>query len=83
MTPDVIHEARRLIHDLVFNGFAKTMGGRTIEPKDEVMVTMLEKVASKKVEEPDVPFNVEGFSPKETYQEVKRESPSDQTPARQ
>ncbi len=76
--PETIHEARRLLHDLVFNGKATTKGGHVIFPKDEVLVTMLEKIGSKKVEEPDVPFNVEGFVPKQTYQEVKRETRPDQ-----
>lgn len=73
MSPDVIKEARRLIRDLIFFGRAQTTGGRIIVPKDEVMVTMLEKVASKKVEEPDVPLTIEGYLPKETYREVNRE----------
>jgi len=83
MTPDVILEARRLIHDLIFDGQATTKGGRVISPKDEVLVTMLEKVAGRRVEEPDVPFIVEGFAPKETYQEVTHASSPNQTPARQ
>ena len=72
MDPATILEARRLLHDLVFTGAAKTQGGRLIEPKDEVLVTVLERVASKKVEEPDVPMTVEGYSPKATYKEVHR-----------
>lgn len=73
MTPDVIHEARRLIHDLIFFGKAITQGGRILEPKDEVMVTMLEKVASKRVEEPETLQTVAGYTPQETYREVTRE----------
>lgn len=78
MDPDAIKEARRLLHDLVFTGAAKTRGGRLIEPKDEVLVTMLEKVASKRIEEPDVPMTVEGYVPKATYKEVHREMDSGQ-----
>ena len=75
-----ILEARRLLHDLVFTGAAKTQGGRLIEPKDEVLVTVLERVASKKVEEPDVPMSVEGYTPKATYKEVRRAVDQDQGP---
>ena len=35
MDPATILEARRLLHDLVFTGAAKTRGGHLIEPKDE------------------------------------------------
>ena len=68
MDPGTIKEARRLLHDLIFTGKAKLRSGQTIQPKDEWLVTLLEKVASKKVEELDVPMTVEGYSPKETYQ---------------
>ena len=73
MDPATILEARRLLHDLVFIGRATTKGERVLDPKDEVMVTMLEKIASKKIEEPDVPISVEGYTPKATYKEVRRE----------
>lgn len=75
MTPEVIQEARRLIRDLIFHGRAKTTGGRTIEPKDEVFVTLLEKVAAKKVEEPDVPQTVEGFTPRQTFHAIAKDQP--------
>ena len=82
MTPATIKEARRLLHDLVFQGRATTKGGRVIEPKDEVLVTMLEKVASKKIEEPDVPQTVEGFVPQETFKEIACAESQNQAPAR-
>ena len=78
MDPATILEARRLLHDLVFIGRATTKGERILDPKDEVMVTMLEKIASKKVEEPDVPLSVEGYTPKATYKEVRRAVDQDQ-----
>ena len=68
MEPETIKEARRLLRDLIFTGKAKLKSGQTIQPKDEWLVTLLEKVASKKIEEPDVPLEVEGYVPKETYQ---------------
>ena len=67
MDPGTIKEARRLLHDLIFTGKARLQSGQTIQPKDEWLVTLLEKVASKRVEEPDVPVEVEGYSPKETF----------------
>lgn len=78
MNPEVIQEARRLIRDLIFEGRAQTKGGRTILPKDEVMVTMLEKVASKRIETDEAPQTVEGFVPQETY----HVRTTDQAPAR-
>ena len=73
MDPATILEARRLLHDLVFVGRATTKGERVLDPKDEVMVTMLEKIASKRIEEPEVAVTVEGYTPKATYKEVHRE----------
>ena len=67
MNTQAIYEARRLLHDLIFTGKAKLAKGRIIEPKDEWLVTLLEKVASKKVEEPEVPVEVLDFEPRSTY----------------
>ena len=69
MDPATIKEARRLLHDLVFTGRAITKAGSTIQPKDEVLVTLLEKIASKKVEEPSITPTVDDFVAKETYVE--------------
>ena len=69
MDPRTIREARRLLHDLVFTGMAATEGGRILSPKDEVLVTLLEKIASKKVEEPTVTPDVTDYAPRETYHE--------------
>ena len=75
MDPKTIREARRLLHDLVFTGQAKTASGKLIVPKDEVLVTLLEKIANKKVEEPVVAPDIADYLPQETYREKPREKP--------
>ena len=67
MDPHTIKEARRLLHDLVFHGQAQTSSGKIIAPKDEVLVTVLEKIAGKKIEEPDRPVAIEDFTLKGTH----------------
>ena len=79
MDPKTIREARRLLHDLVFTGQAATSSGKLIVPKDEVLVTLLEKIANKKVEEPTVAPDIADYLPQETYREKppSREAPDD------
>ena len=67
MDPGTIKEARRLLRDLIFQGLAKTTGGRVIKPMDEALVSLIKQVSEKKLEEPDVPLTVEGYTPKETF----------------
>ena len=67
MTPETIREARRILHDLVFKGEAVLSTGRLIEPDDDHLVPLLEKIAGKKLEEVVVPPILEDFSPKETH----------------
>ena len=69
MEPETIREARRLLRDLIHDGSARTKGGRIIKPMDEALVTLIKQVAEKKLEEPDVPLTVEGYTPKETHLE--------------
>ena len=67
MDPETIREARRLLHDLVFQGEARLSTGFMLTPKPEVLVFILEKMASKKFDEtPDLP-TVEGYTPQSTY----------------
>ena len=75
MDPKTIREARRLLHDLVFTGQAATSSGKLIVPKDEVLVTLLEKIANKKIEEPAVAPDIADYLPQETYREKPREKP--------
>lgn len=67
MDPETIREARRLLHDLIYTGSATFKSGTTLHPKDEVLVGIVEKVASKKVEEPIPDQTVEGYIPQQTY----------------
>mgnify|MGYP001583707518 FL=1 len=67
MDADTIREARRLLHDLVFAGEARLSTGFMICPKADLLVLMLEKIASKKYDEtPELP-TVEGYKPQSTY----------------
>lgn len=75
MDPTTIREARRIIRDLILKGAATLQSGRVLTPDDMQLVTLLEKTASKKVEEVDVPQTVEGFTPQVTYKEIMRETP--------
>lgn len=67
MDAETIREARRLLHDLIFKGSATFSSGTSLHPKDEVLVGIVEKVASKKVEEPIEAHVVEGYTPQQTY----------------
>ena len=79
MDPGTIKEARRLLRDLIFDGFAKTTGGKMIKPMDEALVSLIKQVSEKKLEEPDTPLTVEGYTPKETY--LEKPKGGEQTPS--
>lgn len=67
MDQETIREARRLIHDLIFAGEARLSTGFMLCPKPDLLVLMLEKIASKKFDEtPPLP-TVEGYIPQSTY----------------
>ena len=67
MDATTIKEARRLLHELVFAGEARLSTGFMLCPKPDLLVLMLEKIASKKFDEtPDMP-TVEGYKPQTTY----------------
>ena len=67
MDPDTIKEARRVLRDLVIHGSAMLKGGRRLKPEDDQLVTLLEKVAAKKVEEKEVVPEVDDFTLKGTH----------------
>ena len=69
MDPETIKEARRLLHDLIFKGAALLANGRHLQPLDEQLVSLVEKIAGKKLEELEVPKTVEDFTPQGTYHE--------------
>jgi hypothetical protein len=80
---ETIREARRLLHELVFNGEARLSTGFMVAPKPEVLVLLWEKIGAKKVEEVVEPTKVEGFTPQQTYRtkekdrhEIRPDSPS-------
>jgi len=67
MDAATIKEARRLLHDLIFRGEAELSSGVILYPKPEVLVPLIEKIASKKLEEIHEPPGVSGFTPKGTH----------------
>ena len=67
MDASTIREARRLLHDLIFRGEAKLSSGTTICPKPEFLIPLIEKIASKKLEETHETPEVSGFIPPTTY----------------
>lgn len=73
MDAQTIKEARRLIHDLIFNGEAILRTGTVVHPKHEVLVLLWEKIATKKLEEPIEATTVEGFTPQQTYREREKD----------
>lgn len=78
MDAATISEARRLLHDLIFRGEAILASGTTICPKPEFLIPLIEKIASKKLEEPHESPGVTGFTPQGTHH-VKE--PTDANPA--
>jgi|SRR3990167_4423901 len=75
MDPETIKEARRLLRDLIFKGQASTQLGKTIAPKDESLVTLIERVAARRVEEPEALPAVEGYQLKGTHHVREKERP--------
>ena len=67
MDAATIKEARRLLHDLIFRGEAALSSGTVLCPKSEVLVPLIEKIASKKLEEIHEPPSVSGFTPQGTH----------------
>ena len=67
MDPETIKEARRILKDLVHHGMATLRGGRRLKVEDDQLVTLLEKVAAKKVEEKEVVPEVDDFTLKGTH----------------
>ena len=80
MDPGTIKEARRLLRDLIFKGVAETKGGRKIKPMDEALVSLIKQVAEKKLEEPETPLTVEGYTPKETFHARAASKPETECP---
>ena len=78
MDAATIKEARRLLHDLIFRGEVELSTGLKLSPKVEVLVPLIEKIASKKLEEPHESPSVTGFTPQGTHH-VKE--PTDANPA--
>ena len=77
MDAETIRESRRLLHDLIFHGRAQLREGRTLQPDDAQLVSLLEKIASKKLEETHEPPGVTGFTPQGTHH-IKE--PTDESP---
>ena len=67
MDPETIKEARRILKDLVYHGYTTLKGGRRLHVQDEQLITLLEKVAAKKVEEKEVVPEVDDFTLKGTH----------------
>ena len=67
MDPKTVQEARRLLTELVLYGKVTLFGGRKVQPDDNMLLTLLEKVAAKKIEEIEVPVEVLDFEPRSTY----------------
>ena len=67
MDVETIREARRLLHDLIFQGEAILSSGTMVCPKPEVLIPLIEKIAAKKLEEPHELPGVTGFTPQGTH----------------
>jgi len=67
MDPATIKEARRILKAIVENGTAMLKSGRIVSPDDGMLLSLVEKVAGKKMEEPEVPVEVSDFKPTGTY----------------
>ena len=79
MDAATIKEARRLLHELIFRGEATLASGTKVSPKPEFLIPLIEKIASKKLEETHEAPGVSGFTPPATYHVKERadESPAD------
>ncbi len=67
MDPSTIKEARRILKAIVENGTAMLKSGRIVSPDDGMLLSLVEKVASKKLEEPEKVVEVTDFVPTGTY----------------
>jgi len=67
MDATTIREARRLLHDLIFQGEARLSSGTMVSPKPEFLIPLIEKIAGKKLEEVHEPPSVSGFTPQGTH----------------
>ena len=67
MDPETIKEARRILKSLVNTGEAILKSYRRLYVEDDQLVTLLEKVAAKKVEEKEVVPEVDDFTLKGTH----------------
>lgn len=78
MDAATIKEARRLLHDLIFHGSATLSTGIGLTPRPEFLIPLIEKIASKKLEETHEPPGVTGFTPQGTHhvKELKDASPA-------
>jgi len=81
---DAVREARRIIAAMIHDGQALLKGGRILAPKDEVLVMVIERVAAKRLEEPEKSVEVTGFEPAGTYHTAPKpqlEEPADEAEA--
>ena len=67
MDAATIKEARRLLHELIFRGEATLSVGTRLAPRPEFLIPLIEKIASKKLEETHEAPGVSGFTPPTTY----------------
>lgn len=67
MDAETIREARRLLHELIFRGEAILSVGTRLTPRPEFLIPLIEKIASKKLEETHEPPGVTGFTPQGTH----------------
>lgn len=67
MDATTIKEARRLLHELIFRGEATLSVGTRLAPRPEFLIPLIEKIASKKLEETHEPPGVTGFTPQGTH----------------
>ena len=62
-----VQEARRLLTQLIETGEMVLASGRVVSPKDDLLVQVIERHASRKVKKKVEAPHVEGYEPKETY----------------
>ena len=67
MDEPTIKEARRLLAALIETGEMLLKGGRTIRPKDDVFVGIVEKIAGRKLEEKIEAPDISDFTPQTTH----------------
>ena len=74
MDAATVKEARRLLTELVLYGKATLFGGRKVEPRDDILIAVFEKIAAKKLEEAEIAVSVTDFVPRSTYHEKSKDS---------